>query len=1022
MQRSGARQIAAASGNRLMMRISLATAVGCLLIAAASFGAEVQLRHADAAGHQLSNGRAVDESEVRRPTHIPEQPLDAALQLLATERDLQMIYSYAIVDGRHSGGASGDLTVAEALSHLLANTGLRYRYLDERTITLSIAPESAKQAGSSSDRQTFDERKGQRLVTHRQKQEQAQKMIVRDPLEEVVVTGIRASLASAIENKQNASQVVDSIVAEDIGKLPDNNVAEALQRITGVQISRSQGEGSNITIRGLSQVQMLLNGRNLFTTSGRGVALGDIPSELLAGIDVYKTSAADQIEGGLGGLVDIRLRRPFDFSGPELSATAKAFYGDISDTVDPRVSVLASNRFETGIGEFGALISAVYQQRSFGSFRNAVGTYATRTDQYDLDGDGVFPRDPSGDEIVTTTDAGTRYTVGERERVGFSTSLQLQARDNLQLYADGLYNKTDNREDNELIYIRTGTSGIRSSAAVALAPFQFAPDTNYFQYGSYADAKTTPSTYISDTEYETAQGVLGAQWHLDKVSLTGEAGYTTSKGSNQFTEIGTKTNGPLYALDLRSFIPNPALSGVGVSNPAIYEFDRYADNEGHNRGSETVARMDVDYALDAGVLSHLRSGLRYADRTSKRRGFNTSYSFTAANNLPLPSAVPGMLVITDDEVFRGEYDLAIQQWATPTIAAVRNRPATRALFGLSPNDPADTPSQFYDINERTYAAYGQALYAFTIGGIAIDGNAGMRYVRTEPTLKGFRTAQAGGFDALSVDTGYDNWLPSLNLRAQLREELYLRAAASKVVTRPSFDQLTPATTLSYLFLTGNGGNPYLKPLRAKQFDLSLEWYRSPTSIAYLAGFYKSVDGFIQNISSTQIIEGQEFLISSPQNGANGQVKGFEVGYQTFFDFLPKPFDGFGAQANYTYVDSSAPSPIPGQSVPLENLSKNSYNLIGLYEQGPLSTRLAYNWRDKYVSTTSGDAANRPLIVKAMGQLDASISYELSGALTIGLDAQNLTRNELKDYYGTPLLPKSVNAFDRTFELSLRARF
>lgn len=979
------------------MRISIAAAVGCFAIAHTTVAAEVH-------------------TQIRRPTHIPEQSLDAALQLLAQERGLQMIYPYALVADRHTGGAHGDLTVAEALNQLLANSGLQYSYLDEKTITLSIATKTLEQAESSNERSTV---LGMKQPS---KSEQAEKRDSRGQVEEVIVTGIRASLASAIEYKQRSSEIVDAIVAEDIGKLPDNNGAEALQRITGVQISRSQGEGSGIAIRGLSQVQMLLNGRNLFTTSGRGVALGDIPSELLAGIDVYKTSAADQIEGGLGGSLDIRLHRPFDFPERQLSGTAKAFYGDISDTVDPRVSVLASNSFDTSIGEFGALISAVYQQHSFGSFRNAVGTYATRADHYDVDRDGVFPRDPSGDEVVTTTDAGTRYTVGERERVGVSGSLQLQATENLQLYADSLFYAADNREDNELIYIRTGTSGIRASAAIALPPFEFAPGTNYFQYGSYVDAKTTPSTYVRDNEYETAQGVLGGKWTFDEWSVIGEAGYTTSTGFSQFTEIGTKTNAPLYTLDLRSFMPNPAVAGVNVADPAIYEFDRYADDENHHRGSETVARMDVDYALDAGLLRQLRGGIRYADRTSKRRGFNTSSTFSAADNLPLPSAVPGLLALTHDEVFRGDYDLAIQQWATPTIAAVRNRREARSLFGLDPNGPPDAPSQFYDINERTYAAYAQALYAFTVAGFPIDGNAGVRYVKTEPTLKGFRTAPAGGFDAISVETSYDNWLPSVNLRAQLRNDVYLRAGASKVITRPSFDQLTPATTLDYLFLIGSGGNPYLKPLRAEQFDVSLEWYRSSTSIAYLTGFYKSVDGFIQKLSRTQVIEGQEFLISSPQNGADGQIKGYEVGYQTFFDFMPALLDGFGAQANYTYVDSSAPSPIPGQSVPLENLSESSYNLIALYEEGALSARLAYNWRDEYVWATSGDAANRPLIVKPMGQLDVSISYELSRAVTIGLDAQNLTRSELKDYYGTPILPKSVNAFDRTFELSVRARF
>jgi outer membrane receptor protein involved in Fe transport len=147
---------------------------------------------------------------------------------------------------------------------------------------------------------------------------------------EIVVSGVRASLSSAIGIKRNSTQIVDSIVAEDIGKLPDNNVAEALQRVTGVQITRSQGEGSGIAIRGLSQVQQLVNGRNFFTTSGRTVALGDIPAALLAGVDVYKTSSADQIEGGIGGVVDIRLRRPFDFKGSEKSITAKGFYGDIA--------------------------------------------------------------------------------------------------------------------------------------------------------------------------------------------------------------------------------------------------------------------------------------------------------------------------------------------------------------------------------------------------------------------------------------------------------------------------------------------------------------------------------------------------------------------------------------------------------------------------------------------------------------------------------------------------------------------
>jgi TonB-dependent receptor len=165
-----------------------------------------------------------------------------------------------------------------------------------------------------------------------------------------------------------------------------------------------------------------------------------------------------------------------------------------------------------------------------------------------------------------------------------------------------------------------------------------------------------------------------------------------------------------------------------------------------------------------------------------------------------------------------------------------------------------------------------------------------------------------------------------------------------------------------------------------------------------------------------------FLISSPQNGGNGKIKGYEVGGQTFFDFLPAPLDGLGVQANYTFVDSRAPSPIPGQTVPLENLSRNSYNLVGIYEKGPFSLRAAYNWRDKYVTATTGDAAARPVIVRAQGQLDASISLDVTEQISLTVDATNLTKNKLVDYYGSPIFPKSFSQFDQTFEAGVRFRF
>ncbi|WP_068084975.1 TonB-dependent receptor [Novosphingobium rosa] len=835
---------------------------------------------------------------------------------------------------------------------------------------------------------------------------------------EIVVSGVRASLSTAIGIKRNAYQIVDSIVAEDIGKLPDNNVAEALQRVTGVQITRSQGEGSGVAIRGLSQVQQLVNGRDYFTTSGRTIALGDIPAALLAGVDVYKTSSADQIEGGIGGVVDIRLRRPFDFKGSEKSITAKGFYGDIAKKVDPRVSALWSNRFDTSVGEVGLLVSAAYQARHYGSFRNATGAYQTRTDLLDLNGNG---QQDAGDAITAVTDAGTRYTNGSRKRWGVNASAQWRPASNLEFYLDGAFERVDNREDNLTAYVRTGTSGFRASPATAVAPFTFAPGTNYFQYGSYANAKFAPATYAQDSAYTTYQIALGGKWEQDRLKITGEGNYTRSSGWDDMRQIGIYANAPSYTLDLRNFIPNPQVSGFNPNDFNAYRFDNFQDEYHRNVGEEVSGRLDATYEL-GGFLRNLQAGLRYARRTSHHSGFTNDYSLSDRTDLPLPGNVKGLLTTTPNQVFRGDYNLSLQQFALPNINLVRDIAFARQLFGFGPGTPADDPSQLYDIAETTYAAYLMANYSFTLGGIQFDGNAGLRYVKTKESVTGFQNQQGGGYAPINANSDYGSWLPSANIRAKLTEKLYLRGAISKVVTRPAFSQLTPAQSLAYAFLTGSAGNPNLKPLKADQFDTSLEWYISKTNILYAAAFLKKVDGFIQNVSTQETINGQPFLMTRPVNGNNGTVKGIEVGYQTFFDFLPAPFNGLGLQANYTFVDSHAPSPIPGQSVPLEGLSRNSYNLIGIYEKGPVSVRVAYNWRSKYVETTSGDAANRPLIYKPIGQLDASISYDLTKKIAITFDATNLTRNTLNDYYGTPLLPKSVNAYDRTFEFGVRAKF
>jgi TonB-dependent receptor len=292
--------------------------------------------------------------------------------------------------------------------------------------------------------------------------------------------------------------------------------------------------------------------------------------------------------------------------------------------------------------------------------------------------------------------------------------------------------------------------------------------------------------------------------------------------------------------------------------------------------------------------------------------------------------------------------------------------------------------------------------------------------------------------ALGVNSSYTKALPSLNLRYHFNDKLQLRLAASKGLTRPDFSQLNPNINIVE-FNSGSGlrtassGNPILRPLEAKQFDASLEWYFSQTGSLYGAAFYKKVDGFIANITSTETYDFGNgpfnVDVTRPLNGDNGKIKGFEIGGNTFFDFLPGVVSGFGVQANFTYVDSKAPSPDAADNegnkltVPLELLSKYSYNLIGFYDKGPLSARVAYNWRSKYVVTTRGNGSgNLPIFNDARGQLDASITYTVTPNFALTVDGVNLTNTENRTYYGIASRPQSNVLNDRRISLTARLTY
>jgi iron complex outermembrane receptor protein len=892
--------------------------------------------------------------------------------------------------------------------------------------------------------------------------------------QDIIVTGVRASLSSAQQIKRDASQIVDSIVAEDIGKLPDRNVAEALQRITGIQIQRNYGEGSSVAIRGLSQVRTEINGRDVFTANGgRTLSLEDVPSELLAGVDVYKNPSAEMIEGGLGGLINLRTRKPFDFDGFKLSASGSLNYYDLYETTKPQANLLISDRWDTGIGEIGVLVDLAYQETAFRQDQISSQPFYLLDQSLKTDGTPNNPGDVAtaaglgrtGKATYLPHGVGIGQYLGDRRRFGIDAAIQWRPTDTLEL--TGEYVRSDYKFEygDYSFFAYTGDGPITPDYAV---PTTYDSGGN-FRSGTFVNVPIDSNTSLERRKSVTDDYSLNLKWKPSaNLSVNGDFQYIRGVTDGQRSIVILHSNAERLQEVVGSGVPtmiiapdNNAANGDGsVTNPANYKLNPggYLDHIEHSVGSEYAGRLDAEYRFDAGFLKSIAAGLRYTDRSAVTD--SSTYAFYGmtgplSDNLYEVHAFRGNLYrgfqgVPDGAVFfnRGvvlDYD-ATRQALAPFVGS-----QGQALLDGVGYVPSDRNTQ----SEKTYTGYAVARFGFDAG-VPIDGNIGVRVVKTKVGTRGFSVQtpqiQTGvdnngnpifgngpvSYVPISVDSDYTKVLPSLNLRFHFTDKLQLRLAASKALTRPDFTQLNPNINIVELN-TGSGtrtsssGNPNLRPLTANQLDASLEWYFSRTGSLYGAAFYKKVDGFIANVTNTETFNfgrGPFTVdVSRPVNGDNGKIKGFEVGGNTFFDFLPGLLSGFGAQANFTYVDSKAPSPDAQDTsgnqlfVPLELLSKYSYNLIGFYDKGPISARVAYNWRSKYVVTTRGNGSgNLPIFNAARGQVDASITYTVTPHFALTVDGTNLTDTENKTYYGIESRPQSSVLNDRRISITARITY
>ncbi|MFC1796541.1 TonB-dependent receptor [Pseudomonadota bacterium] len=852
-------------------------------------------------------------------------------------------------------------------------------------------------------------------------------------LEEIVVTGMRNSLMSAAELKRDSSIIVDSIVAEDIGKFPDENVAESLQRIPGVTIDRGQlgAEGNSVSIRGLGPDfnRVFIDGRSVLNTgTGRQVNFQDLPSEMVSQLDVYKSPMASLIEGAIGGTVMVRTTKPFDNGGEFLAAgSAQAIYNDLAEEWKPRLSGLISNAFADGT--LGVLFGINYQDR------------ITRQDTFDVPGwqcvdvtlDNPCPGSlvdvPLEDRYFRARFPRQFMRVLESERWGINGAIQWQPTDNAKLEFDVWYQSRDDVESQA-----TFITGTFSNLSDIVPGSEVVNENNTVIAMDVISADLRGGNRTISTDNDSLVVGLFGEITADLWTFSGDIGYSEGKSEleNLQSQIFRQLNGTWdYRTD--SGIPTFYMDEVS-DNPTLttgWTFNNFRNQVTDRKQDELNIRADIKRDFDSGgFFDSVEFGGRYTDGGLDQDAFGWFLNvrprpavesiFDPSVALQPTSAIFG---INDFGASLPDNQSVYADWVISPFEGV--------LDYFLPGDPRTNIdwANSITIQEKTTAAYLQTSFSGEMGRVPWSGNIGLRYVKTKVKTTGGSTVPE--FENLQ-EGEYDDWLPSLNLRFDLTDEFLLRFALNKVMSRPSYNDLDPGTTVNVTTFTGTAGNPNLEPFRANQFDASLEWYFGQGNLLSFAYFYKDVESFVQTetiftkvdpVLTAGIDPDTIFAISRPGNGEGAKINGFELTYQQAFYMLPPGWDGLGLVATYTYTDTDASqtNSLVGVEVGLEGLSKNAYNITGYWEKNKFGARVAYNWRDEFLRFASG-LGGTPEFGNSYGQWDAQMFYNLNEHWTFILEGKNLNNEIYRSYEYLDERMRTVNTSGRRYFLGARFKY
>ncbi|MED5544110.1 MAG: TonB-dependent receptor [Pseudomonadota bacterium] len=842
--------------------------------------------------------------------------------------------------------------------------------------------------------------------------------------EEIIVTGVRASILGALNVRKNNVQIVDSIVSEDVGKLPDNNVVEALQRVTGIQITdRASGEAQTVTIRGLNDPVTTLNGINVFTASGQSFSLQDIPANLVKQVNVFKTRSADQLETGLAGQIDVKTRRPFDFSGFAVSGQARGTYDEIADTFNPSGALLVADSWDTGIGRIGVLVNASYIRAKYRTESATAGALVPFLTDSNLptvssapgacaggaawvpyeriqpsDCRSVTAGNPDGNiwqpglNAGLSTDPGATLNIngqdvpyvlsrdavfssdlyGKRERPAFNAALQWAPNSSSVYTAEMFYTGYRSETFNSLQFSFVDWWGNPGDV-------ELYDGTNIVKSRTVGDVYGFNSADLNKSKTDSYVYHLNGAWEVGDGDgkITSDLAYQTSTFESSFIAMRTSRVADEITADFNAGggIPSYHFSDDSLlTQPSTWAVGELYDNANKDKGSALTGKLDGYYGFYEGFLRRVAAGLR-VDRRKAASYIRTGDAVALGGNL---TDLPEEALFTNSGFFKGEGDLPRSWVNIDGNWLYDNADMVRGLYGRPTSDELSL-GQTFGIEETTMSGYVMADAQISIFGNPLDLQAGVRYVNIDTDYDFYD--RLDNFARSSVSRGSAKFLPSFTARYEITRDLRLRFNYGETLRRPNFTDVNPTYQLTgdltnVGYGSGSAGTATLNPTHSKNIDVAIEWYFEPNSAITVTGFRREISGLVVPISSYEYIPNNDieagatdyFTITRPANASDGVLKGVEVGLTYFPTYLPSVLDGLGFQGSLTVLDSNQTIPETNQlgevvgytQSDFFNVSKLSYNATLAYQRGPIGARLSYVWRKGFLHNNEARLFANPI--------------------------------------------------------------